>query len=183
MTEADIEQTTAIPTGCRFCPKPAVARCSACGLPYCPDHGSRLCFSCLAPTGRTVPPTAVLPSGLTYYVALILLAAGLIFAGFQAVRLAARPGTGPSAAPAPTAPPVPSPTPRASPSPTPAPVPSPTQPPGPPQREYVVQPGDTLWTIARRFGVSVEALAVANGIQNPDSVILQVGQTLKVPAQ
>ncbi|MER3399482.1 MAG: hypothetical protein C4316_13325, partial [Chloroflexota bacterium] len=61
--------------------------------------------------------------------------------------------------------------------------PSPTQPPGPTQREYVVQPGDTLWTIARRFGVSVEALAVANGIQNPDSVILQVGQTLKVPAQ
>lgn len=176
MTEADIEQTTAIPTGCRFCPKPAVARCSACGLPYCPDHGSRLCFNCLAPTGRTVPPTAVLPSGPTYYVALILLAAGLIFAGFQAVRLATRPGSGPSAlAPAPTFTPVPSPTPRAS--------PTPTQAPAPTQRDYVVQPGDTLWTIAQRFGVSVEALAGANGIQNPDSAILQVGQTLKVPTQ
>ncbi len=180
MTEAEIEQTTAIPTGCRFCPKPAVARCTACGLPFCPDHGSRLCFNCLAPTGRTVPPAAVLPSGTAYYVALILLAAGLVFAGFQAVRLASRLGAEVFAAPRPTATAVPAPTPR------PAPAPSPTEAPSPPppaQQEYVVQPGDTLWTIAQRFGIRVEALAQANGIQNPDAAILQVGQTLKVPAR
>ncbi len=185
MTEAEIGQTTAIPTGCRFCPKPAVARCTACGLPFCPDHGSRLCFNCLAPTGRTVPPAAVLPSGTAYYVALILLAAGLVLAGFQAVRLASRVGAEFFAAPRPTATPAPSPTPRSAPSPTPAPAPGPTQGPAAPpaQQEYVVQPGDTLWTIAQRFGVSVEALAQANGIQNPDAAILQVGQPLKVPTR
>ncbi len=32
---------------------------------------------------------------------------------------------------------------------------------------YVVQPGDTLWTIAQRFGVSVDVLASYNGINDP----------------
>lgn len=44
---------------------------------------------------------------------------------------------------------------------------------------YVVQPGDTLGSIASEFDVSLEDLMRANGITNPDYV--QVGQELLVP--
>jgi len=44
---------------------------------------------------------------------------------------------------------------------------------------YVVQPGDTLGSIATRFDVSLEDLMRANGITNPDYV--QVSQELLVP--
>jgi len=46
---------------------------------------------------------------------------------------------------------------------------------------YIVQPGDTLWTIASRFGVTVTALVSANQLTNPDA--LQLGQRLVIPAQ
>ena len=39
--------------------------------------------------------------------------------------------------------------------------------------------GDSLWSIARRFGTTVEALAAANGISEAD--FLQPGQVLRVP--
>jgi LysM repeat protein len=54
--------------------------------------------------------------------------------------------------------------------------------PGPapvPPREYVVQAGDTLGGIAATFGVSIEEIAVANGITDVDS--LSIGQTLVIP--
>jgi uncharacterized protein YkwD len=44
---------------------------------------------------------------------------------------------------------------------------------------YVVQPGDTLFQIALRFGTSVDKLAAANGITNPDRI--EVGQVLIIP--
>ncbi len=44
---------------------------------------------------------------------------------------------------------------------------------------YTVGPGDTLWDIALRFGVTVEALAQANGLSNLDQ--LEVGQELIIP--
>jgi len=44
---------------------------------------------------------------------------------------------------------------------------------------HVVQKGDTLQAIAFDFGVSVEALQSANGIENPQ--FLQVGQRLVIP--
>jgi soluble lytic murein transglycosylase-like protein len=44
---------------------------------------------------------------------------------------------------------------------------------------YVVRPGDTLSGIAGRLGVSVTALAEANGITDPNRVF--AGQTLEVP--
>jgi LysM repeat protein len=44
---------------------------------------------------------------------------------------------------------------------------------------YIVQPGDTLGSIASRFDVSLEDLMQANGIANADYV--QVGQELLVP--
>jgi murein DD-endopeptidase MepM/ murein hydrolase activator NlpD len=53
-----------------------------------------------------------------------------------------------------------------------------TAPPAPENR-HVVQPGENLFRIAQRYGVSVEALASANGIDDPTK--LKVGQTIVVP--
>jgi LysM repeat protein len=44
---------------------------------------------------------------------------------------------------------------------------------------YVVQPGDTLYGIAAKFKVDLQALVDANKITDPDS--LQVGQVLVIP--
>jgi LysM repeat protein len=44
---------------------------------------------------------------------------------------------------------------------------------------YVVQPGDNLFRISLRFGVSLAALAQANGILNPNLIF--VGETLVIP--
>lgn len=44
---------------------------------------------------------------------------------------------------------------------------------------YVVKPGDTLGSIAARFGVSASAIARANGITNPDRIY--IGQNLTIP--
>lgn len=48
-------------------------------------------------------------------------------------------------------------------------------------REYVVQRGDTLYSIARRFGVSLDDLARVNGIEDPGQ--LSVGRRLLVPGR
>ena len=45
--------------------------------------------------------------------------------------------------------------------------------------EYIVVAGDTLFSIARRFGTTVEALQGANGIANP--ALIRVGQRLTIP--
>ncbi|MCS6826996.1 MAG: LysM peptidoglycan-binding domain-containing M23 family metallopeptidase [Caldilinea sp.] len=44
---------------------------------------------------------------------------------------------------------------------------------------YTVAPGDTLGAIAVRFGVTVEALVAANGIEDPNRI--RVGQVLLIP--
>jgi LysM repeat protein len=44
---------------------------------------------------------------------------------------------------------------------------------------YIVQPGDTLSSIARKYDISMEDLMRANDIANPDYV--QLGQELKIP--
>src|SRR5258708_31973963 len=46
-------------------------------------------------------------------------------------------------------------------------------------RTYTVQSGDTLTSIAARFGISVAALAQANQIAETD--VIYVGQVLKIP--
>ncbi|WP_322796877.1 LysM peptidoglycan-binding domain-containing protein [Tepidiforma sp.] len=52
---------------------------------------------------------------------------------------------------------------------------------GPPAgRLYLVQPGETLSDIALRHGVTVKALAAANGLHNPDRIF--AGQLLTIPA-
>jgi len=63
-----------------------------------------------------------------------------------------------------------------NPQPAPQPVPQPV--PGD-QTSYRVQPGDTLFAIARRFNVSMALLAQINGITNPSRIF--VGQLLTIP--
>jgi len=99
------------------------------------------------------------------------------------------PTASPSPSPTPRVTPTASPTPSPSPSPTPAPTPVPATPaptpvptpvvtPPPPQT-YTVAEGDTLAAIAQQFGTSVEALQDANGIDDPDEIV--VGQVLVIP--
>ncbi|MBN1954731.1 MAG: LysM peptidoglycan-binding domain-containing protein [Anaerolineae bacterium] len=47
------------------------------------------------------------------------------------------------------------------------------------QTTYTVVAGDTLYSIARRFNVSVAAIQEANGLANPNSI--QAGQVLIIP--
>lgn len=56
---------------------------------------------------------------------------------------------------------------------TPAPTPAPTG------KVHVVQPGETLFSIARRYGVTVWALSQANGLYNMN--VIYVGQNLVIP--
>lgn len=49
----------------------------------------------------------------------------------------------------------------------------------PARQLYYVQPGDTLTSIAQRFGVSLQALMEANNITNPDEIY--AGQVLRIP--
>ena len=44
--------------------------------------------------------------------------------------------------------------------------------------EYIVQPGDTLWAIARRYNTTVDILKSLNGLT---SDLLRIGQILKIP--
>lgn len=46
--------------------------------------------------------------------------------------------------------------------------------------KYVIQPGDTLFEIAQKYGVSLESLAAANQIADPD--VISAGQELVIPA-
>ena len=70
----------------------------------------------------------------------------------------------------------PEPTPTPTPTPTPSPTPLPVPPPpvltaGPGGLIYLVEPGDTLTTVGERFGVSLEAIAAANGMPEPGPIL------------
>ena len=54
------------------------------------------------------------------------------------------------------------------------------QDPTPEPEVYEVQPGDTLFSIAQRFGSSVDAIVAENDIANPS--LIDVGQKLIIPA-
>jgi hypothetical protein len=70
----------------------------------------------------------------------------------------------------------PAPAPAPSPAPAPAPAPSPGTGPG---GTYTVVAGDTMYGIARRFGVDFEVLVGVNNISNPS--LIRVGQVLTIP--
>jgi len=59
------------------------------------------------------------------------------------------------------------------------PAPATNTPPASSSAFYVVQRGDTLWRLGLRFGVTVYALKVANGLQ---SNLIYVGQVLVIPS-
>jgi nucleoid-associated protein YgaU len=82
-------------------------------------------------------------------------------------------GASPSPISSPSRTAAPSPSPRIGPSPTPRPST------GPLQTIYVVKPGDSLWAIATRHGVTIQAIQQANKIKDPN--IIQVGQRLIIP--
>lgn len=65
--------------------------------------------------------------------------------------------------------------------PTRTPTPTPTTPPGTPGAPivHVVQRGENLFRIALRYNTTVEAIAAANGIRNPQ--LIYVGQRLTIP--
>jgi len=70
----------------------------------------------------------------------------------------------------------------AEPSPTPSPTPRPPEAPTvTPQRQvtHIVQPGETLSSIARQYGVTSQAIMEANGLEDPN--LLEVGQELVIP--
>jgi LysM repeat protein len=58
-------------------------------------------------------------------------------------------------------------------------TPSPPAPPPAGCTPYIVHPGDTLYSIALRFGTTVQAIASANNITNPNLIF--AGQTLCIP--
>lgn len=71
-------------------------------------------------------------------------------------------------------------------SPAPPPEPTPTTAgPTQPERElgnqlvYTIQPGDTLFSIARQFGVTLDDLVELNALEDPDRI--NAGDTLFIP--
>ncbi len=71
--------------------------------------------------------------------------------------------------------------PGATPTTAPQDVPAPSAPEGSEARPstYIVQPGDTLYGIAVKFNLDIQALVDANNISDPNS--LQAGQVLVIP--
>lgn len=109
--------------------------------------------------------------------------------GVGGVPSASPPATPPPATPTPTPSPTPSPTPTPSPEPTaaptasaspaPTPTPAPTASPSPKPIRHVVARGETLTSIAKRYGVTIAAIRRANGIADPS--LIRVGQRLVIP--
>ena len=41
---------------------------------------------------------------------------------------------------------------------------------------YVVEPGDTIESIANEFGVNADRLVIENGIPNPEDLVVEIGR-------
>ena len=86
----------------------------------------------------------------------------------------------PTSTPAPTQTPIPTEPPEPTDTPVPTDTPAPTATPTPTILLHVVQDGETLFQIARQYGVSVEALMAENDIT--DRSLVQAGQELAIPS-
>ncbi|MGL4649989.1 MAG: LysM peptidoglycan-binding domain-containing protein, partial [Caldilineaceae bacterium] len=78
--------------------------------------------------------------------------------------------------------PVESPTVAATPVPTQAPTQVPTPAATTPLLTHTVQPGDTALGIAERYGIALDRLLAANGLNEESATLLQQGQTLTIPS-
>ena len=108
----------------------------------------------------------------------VMLACALVGACSPPVsRITLAPTLTPS--PAPMQPKTPTPCPSATPMATATCPDTPTPSPSPTARTYVVKKGDVLGRIAQDLGVTVQALAEANRLENPNQ--LSIGQVLIVP--
>jgi len=177
---------------CFSCQREDTQRCTRCGNDYCPDHGSKLCASCLDPLNAT-------PSRSAFRLALGGLLIGTVLALWLIVRPPSVPGESsdliqsePTATPALTpqgsgSPSSATPTPAPTEVPTAAPTPVPTEAPPPPTEvpvdpgplEYTVQEGDTWSSIALAYGYDPADLASVNGLDL--EYVLQPGDVLSIP--
>lgn len=176
---------------CYTCQQETERRCSRCGRPYCDDHGDELCGVCMDPAGG-------LPSALLYRGSLLALVVASVFTVWLLVSPPHLPGdereaaavtpfvptpvsqttaaglpTGRTTPTAAAGTPVPTATSTATAPATPIATPTAAV------REYIVQSGDTLSSIAQRFGVTIEAIVQANSLSDPGR--LSIGQTLVIP--
>jgi LysM repeat protein len=103
-------------------------------------------------------------------------------AGATASPAVASPSIAAAVTPSPTPVSTPSPTATVSPTPSPSPsrTPKPSRSPKPSASQtYTVKPGDTLSSIAAKFGTTVKALMKLNAIKDP--TVIRPGQVLKIP--
>jgi LysM repeat protein len=171
---------------CYACEKEPEQQCRRCGRLYCEDHGDNLCGECLN-------PASAVPSPTIYRGSLLALIAGTAIVIWLLVAPPALPGDAVSVsqpdeeavedASAPDEPQAPEATVEGTPIPSPEPTQASTCPEGTQaqgeQCIYTVVAGDTVSTIAARFGVTESALNEANGLTGAP---LQIGQTLAIPA-
>ena len=166
---------------CHYCTRPADEECATCGRLYCAEHGEDVCLRCLSPEAAT-------PSVNVFRGALLALAVASFLTIFLLIRppeskssqdtprTLATPTPAISATATPTRPG--SVTRTASPSASVAATSAPGTTPGA-GSPYVVASGDTVSTLAEKFGVTVEAILAVNPGLSRDNI--RIGQTLTIP--
>jgi LysM repeat protein len=174
---------------CYSCEQPAINACRRCARTYCEDHGNaQFCAECLR-------PASALPSFNLYRGALLTMLVGTALAVFLLLR---PPGDTSGALPVVVGRSSATPESRETPQSTVRPetpratntaVVTPSATPESPFLQYVVQEGDSLFSIAQDnlpagddLQAYVEAIANLNGLDVNDPV-LRVGQTLALPPQ
>jgi len=169
-------------TTCPHCgaalPRPKGRRCPTCGAPV--SRRAERCFLCGADLGPAPRPAWRWLADLL----VVAVVAGIVAAWYllpgrsREVPVALATATTTATRPLPTA--IHTPT-ALPPTPTPLPTSTPTLPatPRPAVVTHRVEPGDTLYELAQRYGVSVAAIQKASGLAEGD--LLRVGQVLTIP--
>lgn len=171
---------------CHYCTQAASRECPTCGRLYCGDHGEDVCLRCLSPEAAT-------PSVLAYRGALLALAVGAVLAIFLAVSppesessqdvVRTSNGAATPTVSAPRASATVAPARTATVAPTQAATTAPATAQASPTTAgatYVIKEGDSLSSIADRFGVSTDQLLAANPGMTLESNIVP-GQQINIP--